>query len=110
MDERASGRRLLDEIAPGLLARPNVSLGKMFGSDGISVRGKLFAFAATDGCLVVKLPAERIDELGLDNIVMRGHPMREWAKVPLADGGERWRAIADEAHAFVDSITPASRT
>lgn len=78
----------------------------MFGSDGVSVRGKLFAFAANDGSLVVKLPAQRIHELGLDNIVMRGQPMREWAKVPFDDGIERWRAIADDAYTFVDSIAP----
>ena len=106
MDERAKGRERLDEIAPELLAKPDVAIGKMFGSDGVSVRGKLFAFSANDGCLVVKLPSERIDELGLDNMVMRGRPMREWARVPLAVGVERWRAVADEAYAFVDSITP----
>jgi hypothetical protein len=106
MDDRAQGRERLDEIAPDLLAHPDVAIGRMFSSDGLSVRGKIFAFAANDGCLVAKLPAERIDELGLDNMVMRGRRMREWAKVPLADGVERWRAIVRDAYAFVDSITP----
>ena len=106
MDDRAQGRERLDEIAPGLLAKPDVAFGRMFSSDGLSVRGKIFAFAANDGSLVVKLPAERIHELGLDNMVMRGRVMREWAKVPLADGADRWRAVVDDAYAFVDSITP----
>lgn len=96
-----------DELAPEYLAQPDVAISKMFGSEALSVRGKMFAFAANDGCLVVKLPEDRIAELQLDNMVMRGRPMREWAKVPLADGMERWRAVADEAHAFVDAITPA---
>jgi hypothetical protein len=73
---------------------------------GLSVRGKVFAFAAHDGCLVAKLPAERIDELRLDHMVMRGRPMREWARVPLTEGVEQWRAITDDAFTFVDSITP----
>ena len=106
MDDRARGRDRLDEIAPDLLDKSEVAIGRMFNSDGISVRGKVFAFAANDGSLVVKLPADRIVELGLDNMVMGGRMMREWARVPLADGVERWRAVAQEAYAFVDSVTP----
>ena len=106
MNDRAQGRERLDELASDLLAKRDVAIGRMFGSDGISVRGKLFAFAANDGSLVVKLPAERIHQLGLANMVMRGQPMREWARVPFDDGIERWRAIAHDAYAFVDSIAP----
>lgn len=106
MDDRTRGREQLDEFAPELLARPDVAIGRMFGSDGVSVRGKLFAFVANDGSLVVKLPEARIDELGLDNMIMRGRPMREWARIPFDDGIDRWRATADEAYVFVDSLTP----
>jgi hypothetical protein len=108
MDDRERGRELLDEIAPDLLARPDVAKARMFGSDGLSVRGKFFAFTASSGDLVVKLAADRIDELGLDNMVMRGRPMREWARVPIAEGIERWREVADDAYRFVDSITPGA--
>lgn len=80
----------------------------MFGSEGYSVRGKMFAFVAKDGRLTVKLSAELIEELGLDNMVMRGSPMREWAVVPFDDGADRWRSVAADAYAFVDSITPKS--
>lgn len=106
MSDRAEGRARFDALAPDHLVQPDVAISKMFGSEALSVRGKMFAFAANDGCLVVKLSEDRIAELRLDNMVMRGRPMREWAKVPLADGIERWRSIADEAHAFVDEITP----
>lgn len=106
MDDRARGREVLDEIAPDILSRPDTAMSRMFSSEGLSVRGKIFAFASKTGDLVVKLPAERIDALGLDNMVMAGSPRREWAVVPLADGVDRWRTIADEAYAFVDSITP----
>ena len=106
MDDRTRGRERLAEVAGDLTARPDVGVGRMFGSEGYSVRGKLFAFVSSDGRLVVKLPVERIDELDLDNMVMRGSPMREWAAVPYEVGAERWGAITAEAHAFVDSITP----
>ena len=105
-DDRARGRELLDEIAPGLLAQADVAKARMFGSEGLSVRGKFFAFTSSRGDLVVKLDGERIEQLGLDNMVMRGRPMREWAVVPLAAGADRWQAVAAEAYEFVDSITP----
>lgn len=89
-----------------VLERPEVTMRRMFGSEGLAVRGKLFAFGSTAGDLVVKLPEERVGELGLDPMVMRGRPMREWAVVPYAEGEERWRELIDEAFAFVDSITP----
>ncbi|WP_173923149.1 hypothetical protein [Agromyces sp. Marseille-P2726] len=106
MDDRTRGRERLAGVASDLTARPDVGVGRMFGSEGYSVRGKLFAFVANDGRLVVKLPAERIDERGLDNMVMHGRPMREWAAVPYELGADEWGAITREAHAFVDSITP----
>ena len=100
------GRERLAEVTSDLTERPEVGVGRMFGSEGYSVRGKLFAFVSSDGRLVVKLSGERIEQLGLDNMVMRGRPMREWAAVPFDDGAERWRSVAEEAYAFVDSITP----
>ena len=106
MDERTRGRELLAEVASELTARPDVGVGRMFGSEGYAVRGKLFAFVASDGRLVVKLSEGRIHGLGLDNMVMRGRPMREWAAIPYDRGAGEWGAITREAHAFVDSITP----
>ena len=106
MTGREAGRARLDEIAPELLARTDVAIARMFGSDGLSVRGKFFAFVSSGGDLVAKLSEARIEDLGLDNMVMRGRPMREWAAVPLDDGVDRWREVADQAYAFVDSITP----
>ena len=106
MDDRDRGRALLDEIAREFLSRPGTAFGRMFGSDGLSIRGKYFAFTSHTGDLVVKLDRDRIGELGLDNMVMRGRPMAEWAIVPLDAGAERWREVAAEGFAFVDSITP----
>ncbi|MFF2493416.1 hypothetical protein [Agromyces sp. NPDC058064] len=106
MSTRDDGFALLGEFAPELLAEPGVAFGRMFGSEGLSVRGKFFAFVSSHGDLVVKLDADRIAASELDNMVMRGRPMREWAVVPAAEGVDRWREVAREAYAFVDSITP----
>ncbi|MCD5348041.1 TfoX/Sxy family protein [Agromyces sp. H3Y2-19a] len=106
MATRDEGFALLEELAPALLAEPDVGFGRMFGSEGLSVRGKFFAFVSSQGDLVVKLDADRIEESGLDNMVMRGRPMREWAVVPVGEGVDRWREVAREAYEFVDSITP----
>ncbi|MFF2371177.1 hypothetical protein [Agromyces sp. NPDC058110] len=106
MHDRERGLERLQAVTGDARERADVAVGRMFGSEGYSVRGKLFAFVSTDGRLVVKLPEARIDELGLDNMVMRGRPMREWAAVPYEAGAERWSAIAADALAFVDEITP----
>jgi hypothetical protein len=104
MDDRTRGRERLAEAAGDLVARPDVGVGRMFGSEGYSVQGRLFAFVAGDGRLVVKLPSERIHELGLDHVIMRGSPLREWAAVPFDAGSERWRDLAEQACTFVGSI------
>ncbi|MFF2272262.1 hypothetical protein ACFVTX_08300 [Agromyces sp. NPDC058136] len=106
MGTRDEGFELLGELAPELLAEPGVAFGRMFGSEGLSVRGKFFAFVSSGGDLVVKLDPERIEAEGLENMVMRGRPMREWAVVPISAGLPRWREIARAAHGFVDEITP----
>ena len=100
---------ILDPIAVDFLERPGVDIGAMFGSEGLRVRGKVFAFVSFQGALALKLPAERVDELdgddGMQRMVMRERAMREWLTVP-ADAEERWRPLVAEACAFVDEITP----
>ena len=103
--ERARALERLAEVGSDLLARPDVAMTRMFGSESLSVRGKMFAFASNAGDLVVKLSEQRVDELRLDNMVMRGRPMREWATLGT-DAAARWPAAVAEAHAHVDAITP----
>jgi TfoX/Sxy family transcriptional regulator of competence genes len=108
--DRSEARELLDELAPPLLALPGVDWGRMFSSEGLRVRGKVFAFASRGNQLVVKLPAARLDQLvahgDAEPMAMAGREMREWACVPVWAGPDRWVALLQEAHAFVDSITP----
>ncbi|ANJ26154.1 hypothetical protein [Agromyces aureus] len=106
MHDRERGLERLHEVTADARARADVAVGRMFGSEGYSVRSKLFAFVSTDGTLVVKLPEARIEELRLDNMVMRGSPMREWATVPYGAGADDWATIVADALAFVDEITP----
>jgi len=100
---------ILDPIAADYLALPDVDIGPMFGSAGLRIRGKVFAFVSVKGDLALKLPAGRVDQLdgeaGIARMVMRERAMREWLTVP-ADEGERWGPLVAEAYAFVDSITP----
>lgn len=105
----ARGRAIFDPIAERLCALPDVDMGRMFGTEGVRVRGKVFAFVAHEGSLVVKLPEQRIGEHTADGIaapmIMRGRPLREWAEIS-PDAAKTWAALIDEAHRFVDAITP----
>ena len=105
----ARGRAIFDPVVQDLCALPDVDMGRMLGTEGVRVRGKVFAFVAHAGSLVVKLPEQRIGELTADGaaapMIMRGRPLREWAEVS-PDAGETWAALMDEAHRLVDEITP----
>lgn len=108
-DAMARAHAIFDPIAETLCTLPDVDMGRMFGTEGVRVRGKVFAFVAHQGGLVVKLPEQRIGELAADGVgapmVMRGRPLREWAEIS-PDATETWAALIDEAHRFVDAITP----
>ena len=96
-----------DPIAQRQLDLPDVDMGRMFSTEGLRIHGKVFAFVAHDGTLVVKLPQPRIDELaaggGVDHMRMRGREMREWATVPLADAAT-WGDLVAEAREFVGAL------
>lgn len=105
--ERA--HEIFDPIAEPYLGRDGVDIGPMFGSEGLRIRGKVFAFVGYRGAMVVKLPAARVGELdgvdGLERMVMRERAMKEWMLVP-ASAADRWEPLLAEAFAYVDSITP----
>ena len=101
---------MFDAIAQRYLERPGVDIGRMFGTEGLRVRGKVFAFVEHLGGLVVKIPEERVTELAdlgiADRMVMRDRPMREWATVGVEAGPQRWDDLIGEAFAYLDKITP----
>jgi hypothetical protein len=94
-----------DAIAARLLADPEVERGTGFGTrPGLRAGGRIFAMLIDDD-LVVKLPADRCAELVATGSARpfdrgQGRPLKEWVRIAHA-GSIDWRAIADEAHAFV---------
>jgi TfoX/Sxy family transcriptional regulator of competence genes len=95
-----------EPIAKNQLARRGVTAGTGFGTNaGLRVSGKIFAMLV-GGELVVKLPRDRVDELVDAGVATRfdagkGRPMKEWASLPPS-ASRRWRALVDEARAFVN--------
>ncbi len=99
--------KAFDAVTRVMRRDPLVSEGRMFGSSGLKVSGKVFAMLVK-GELVVKLPRARVEELEASGM---GHPfdpghgriMREWVAVfPAAV--DRWRGLAREAREFVGPI------
>lgn len=106
----ARSRKVFDPIAEQHCRLPGIEIGRMFGTEGLRVREKVYAFVVHNGSLVVKLPEQRIGELVAAGeagpMIMRGRPMREWAEVPIEAGADRWAHLVEEARVFVDAITP----
>jgi TfoX/Sxy family transcriptional regulator of competence genes len=99
-----------DGVVAALQGRPGVappdSSRRGFGADALTVHGAIFAMVR-DGALTLKLPAERVRALiesgdGAPFGAGRGRPMKEWVAVAAVDP-DRWRALAEEACAFVAS-------
>ena len=91
-------------VVTALASQPGVSLGKMFGSEGLKVGKSVFAMEVK-GKLVVKLSAERAAELrdaGLAEAFDPGHgrPMKQWVAVE-PDAKVDWLKLAREAFKFV---------
>jgi hypothetical protein len=98
-----AAERALAPIAAEYAARKETG-GRKFGSNGLKVNGKLFAFVGRAGRLVVKLPKTRVAELAA---ARKGEPfdpghgrvMKEWLCVTGAKVS--WLELAREAHDFV---------
>ncbi len=95
----------LAPVVAAFATHPRVTRGgKGFGSTGLKVNGKLFAFISSKGKFVAKLPRERVDELvraGLGERFDPGHGrlMREW--VAVEPGRADLVDLARAAHRFV---------
>lgn len=100
----------LEGFADDYLARPGVDWGRMFGTVGLRVRGKIFAVAVHTGGLMVKIPEARADDRiaagEVERMVMRGREMREWVVAPLDAPDAVWTSLLEEAYAYLDEITP----
>ncbi|MEU1971852.1 TfoX/Sxy family protein [Microbacterium sp. NPDC019599] len=107
--ERERAFAIFDPLAEEYLTRDGVDIGAMFGSEGLRIRGKVFAFVGFAGGLVVKVPEARADEIEASGVAsrmeMRGRPAREWLVVPTS-AAENWGPLMAEAFAYLDEITP----
>lgn len=105
----AEARAVFDDIAAEYMVLPGVDIGPMFGSEGLRIRGKVFAFMGYRSGLIAKLPESRVTALEqtgrAERMTMRGRAMREWVFVGT-DAVDLWPDVVAEAYAFVDEITP----
>ena len=81
----------------------DVTYGKLMSSNGLKVKGKIFAMFGR-GRFVVKLPKSRVDEMvhaGAGERFDPGHGrlMKEWIVVAANNGD--WIKLATEAYDFV---------
>lgn len=98
-----------DDLVEQWLGRPHVTLGRALRTEGLMVRGKLFAFLRGDR-LVVKLPRDRARQevaAGGDFLGYGGRVMKEWVELPL--DAARWRALAEESHDYVAVLAERPR-
>ena len=94
------------DLVDGLIGADGVTPprgGGGFGRSALRFHGKIFAMFVR-GRLVVKLPAERVDELiaageGVHFDANKGTPMREWLSLD-PDSARPWLPLATEALDF----------
>lgn len=98
-------------IAASFAGAPDLDPGaasKGFGSGALKVNGKIFAMVSSRGQFVVKLARDRVAALVADGIGEpfdpgHGRKMKEW--LALSGQPRRWKALAEEAYAFVRSAS-----
>jgi hypothetical protein len=93
---------LIDELA-GIDGVTPPRGGSGFGRSTIRYQGKIFVMLVR-GRLVLKLPAQRVDELvaagdGVHFDANKGTPMKEWLSLD-PDSGQAWLPLAHEALDF----------
>lgn len=100
---------IFDPIAADYLRREGVDIGPMFGSEGLRIRGKVFAFVGYRDSLGVKVPAARADAIVSsgdgERLAVRERVMREWVLIG-PERSDSWEPLMAEAYAYVDELTP----
>jgi hypothetical protein len=110
-ETETEAQELFDRLVAEHVSDPGVTLGRMLRSDGLMVRGKVFAMVVR-GRLVVKLPAARAAAMveageGTAFEPSPGRVMREWVavEVPAPPADESgWRPLVAEARAYVAAV------
>jgi hypothetical protein len=99
-----AGETLFWELARLLLNEPGVTQSTMMRYPCLRANGAFFACTEpATGHLIVKLPAQRVNELVAAGQALpfapNGRTFREWAAFPVADPRE-WSALLAEARSF----------
>ncbi len=95
-----------DAVADEVMATSPTIQGKMFGMPCLKTNGKAFA-GFSEGAMVFKLPVPQhtealaLSEAHLFDPSGRGHPMKEWVKVP-AEHASKWLELARAAQQYVE--------
>jgi hypothetical protein len=96
-------RDLYDELTDDLLYDPAIGRATMMGYPCVLAGRFLASYDDKAGCLVVKLPRERVTELVEkgqgDPFAPAGRVFREWVMIPTVDRG-LWQAVLAEAVDF----------
>jgi hypothetical protein len=97
-------RDLYNELTDDLLYDPAIGRATMMGFPCVRLAGRFLAsYDDKAGCLVVKLPGERVNELveigDGDSFAPAGKVFREWVSIPRVDR-ELWQALLAEAVDF----------
>jgi hypothetical protein len=98
------GRDLYDQLTDDLLYDPAIGRATMMGHPCLRLAGRFLAsYDDKTGCLVVKLPRQRVADL-VENgqgqpFAPAGKVFREWVAIPAADRG-RWQTLLAEAVDF----------
>jgi len=97
-----------EDLIDDLMGEPGVTppQGRGFGRSAVRLNGKIVVMFVR-GRLVLKLPAERVDEMiatgqGVRFDANKGTPMREWLSLDPASQ-EPWLPLAREALSFARS-------
>jgi hypothetical protein len=103
-DRADDARDLYDELTDDLLYDPAIGRATMMGYPCVRLAGRFLAsYDDEAGCLVVKLPRERVAELVErgqgDPFAPAGMVFREWVAIPTVDR-RLWQAVLAEAVDF----------
>jgi hypothetical protein len=97
-------RDLYEELTDDLLYDPAIGRATMMGFPCVRLAGKFLAtYDGKAGCLVLKLPRERVTGLiangSGETFAPAGRVFREWVAVPAVDR-ELWQQLLAEAVEF----------
>jgi hypothetical protein len=97
-------RNLYEELTDDLLYDPAIGRATMMGFPCVRLAGKFLAtYDGKAGCLVLKLPRERVTGLiangSGETFAPAGRVFREWVAVPAVDR-ELWQQLLAEAVEF----------